>query len=148
MIDIITILLSIVAIIISAWTYRASVIYERKKATLDAYNQLQEQALDEINMYMPSEIKEIIKDVKSSEYKKLSVYIARVEHFCVGLNNKIYDMNTFYELAHGYFDDERGILLPRMAPLLERKNKQNRDYYGNIKQVLSEMYKISERGGT
>lgn len=137
-VDLITIAFSVIAAIFSLITYRKSVVHDRKQATLDAYNQLQEQALDHLNYYMPAAIKEIAKDRRSEEYKKLSAYVARIEHFCVGVNQKIYDRKTVYELAHGYFD---GGLKVRIEPIIERKNQFDHDYYANIHKVYAWMDK-------
>lgn len=63
--------------------------------------------------------------------------MARIEHFCVGLNQKIYDFDTVYELAHGYFD---GSLKIRIKPILDKKQKNTaHDYYANIHGVLAKM---------
>ena len=135
--------LSVVAIVLSVisggfsfytfiWTTRR----DRKQATLDAYNQLQEQALDHLNYYRPTEIIEIAKNPRSEEYKKLSAYIARIEHFCVGVTQNIYDRKTVYELAHGYFD---GAVRDRIDPIIEKKNQNGTDYYENIHSVYDWM---------
>ena len=66
--------LSIIAIVISVisggfafytffWTARR----DRKQATLDAYNTLQEQALDALNEYTATEIKRIIEEKNKDE---------------------------------------------------------------------------------
>lgn len=88
-------ILSIIAIVISVisggfalYTFFWTAARDRQQATLDAYNQLQEQALDHLNLYRPSNIKEIVKDRRSEEYKRLSAYVARIEHFCVGVNQE------------------------------------------------------------
>lgn len=135
--------LSITALVISllsaaftGYTFFWTAARDRKQATLDAYNQLQEQALDALNGYMPAAIQEIAKDPKSKEYKIISVYIARIEHFCVGVNQKIYDRKTVYELAHGYFDCG---LKRRIEPIIARKNQSGRDYYENIHKVFAWM---------
>ena len=134
--------LSIVAIVISVisggfalysfiWTVRR----DRKQATLDAYNLLQEQALDHLNYYMPTQIAEIAENPRSEEYKKISAYIARIEHFCVGVNQKIYDKKTVYALAHDYFD---GGIKARIEPIINHKNQyKDIDYYENIHQFYS-----------
>ena len=49
---------------------------------------------------------------------------------------KIYDFNTFYELAHGFFD---GRVKNRLEPMLESKQKSTDNYYNNISKVLSQM---------
>ena len=142
--------LSVVAIVLSVisggfsfytfiWTTRR----DRKQATLDAYNQLQEQALDHLNYYRPTEIIEIAKNPRSEEYKKISTYIARIEHLCVGVNQKIYDSETVYALARDYLD---GAIKTRIEPIIDRKNQYgDDDYYENIHQVYNRMAKRKEK---
>ena len=137
--------LSILAIIISAftflfsfYTFRWTARRDRKQATLDAYNTLQNEAFDKLNPLMPSEIEEIMKHTTSKEYNEVSGYIARIEHFCVGVNQEIYDRKTVYELAHGYFDGKK--LRSRMEPVIDQKNQgADKDYYENIHKVLAWM---------
>ena len=109
---------------------------DRKQATLEAYNRLQEQVLDHLNHYMPKDIEEIAKNVRSEEYKKISAYIARIEHFCVGVNQKIYDRAVVYELAHGYLN---GAIKNRITPIIEKKNRSGHDYYANIHRLYDWM---------
>ena len=142
-------ILSIIAIVISVisggfalYTFFWTAARDRQQATLDAYNQLQEQALDHLNYYMPAQIGEIAKDPRSEEYKKISAYIARIEHFCVGVNQKIYDRKTVYELAHGYLD---GGIKKRIEPIIERKNRFSHDYYANIHKVYAWMEAETEK---
>lgn len=104
-----------------------------KQATLEAYNRLQSEVFDHLNTYKPSEIKEICTDNKSEEYKRISGYVARIEHFCVGLEKGIYDKHTFYALSHGYFDRDQ--LRKRIAPIIESKNSsknRSEEFYKHI----------------
>lgn len=87
---------------------------ERKQATLDAFNLLQEQVFDKLKHYYSKEIREISQNCKKnwnikkadseltekekqkrehdlSEYIVLSGYLARIEHFALGVNTGIYD---------------------------------------------------------
>ena len=141
-VDVITIAFSVIAAVFSLITYRKSIVHDRQQATLDAYNQLQEQALDHLNYYVPTQVAEIAKDPRSDAYKKVSAYIARIEHFCVGVNQKIYDQKTVYELAHGYFD---GGLKVRIEPVIDGKNRFGEDYYANIHAVYAWMEKETEK---
>ena len=145
--------LSIIAVVVSTlsfafsfysffWTARR----DRKQATLEAYNDLQGQVLDKLNLYKPSEIAEIAKNNRSPQYKDISGYIARVEHFCVGVNTRIYDFNTLYELAYGYFDSDT--LKKRIEPIVNRKlSHTEHDYYENIHRVWKKMDKKNGRKG-
>ena len=141
-VDLITITFSVIAAIFSLITYRNSIVHDRQKATLDAYNQLQEQALDHLNYYRLDEIADIAENSRSQEYKEISSYIARIEHFCVGVNQKIYDRKTVYELANGYLDSG---IKKRIEPIIERKNRFGHDYYANIHQVYDWMEKETEK---
>lgn len=134
--------LALGSFVFSLYTYRKALVHDRKQATLDAYNQLQSQALDYINYYKTCEIKEIASNRRSEEYKKISAYIARIEHFCVGVNQKIYDFKTVYELAHGYLD---GAIKTRIQLILDRKVMNNEEYYANIKKVLEDMDKETHK---
>ena len=142
-------ILSIIAIVLSVisggfafYTFIWTASRDRKQATLDAYNQLQEQALDHLNYYRPAEIADIAEDPRSQAYKEVSGYIARIEHFCVGVTQKIYDRKTVYELAHGYFD---GTVRDRIEPIIERKNQSGIDYYGNIHSVYGWMEEETQK---
>ena len=138
------IILSLIAIVISlisgcyaAYTFVWTNTRDRKQATLEAYNRLQSEVFDNLNLYRPSEIVLICGDNKSEKYKLLSGYVARIEHFCVGLNSGIYDKNTFYALSHGYFDGDQ--IKNRIMPLIENKNVSqcsNELFYNDILSVL------------
>ena len=141
-VDLISIGFSVIAAVFSLITYRKSIVHDRQQATLEAYNQLQEQALDHLNYYVPTQVAEIAKDPRSDAYKKVSAYIARIEHFCVGVNQKIYDEKTVYELAHGYLD---GGIKKRIEPIIERKNRFGHDYYANIHKVYAWMEQETEK---
>ena len=142
-------ILSIIAIVLSVisggfslysfvWTARR----DRKQATLEAYNRLQTEVFDNLNTYRPDEIRNICVDNKSADYKKVSGYLARIEHFCVGLNQGIYDKNTFYALSHGYFDGHQ--IRKRIEPVIESKNSSKNSkelFYDDTLSVLRWMEK-------
>ena len=122
------ILISVIALVLSVasggftlYSFLWTAHRDRKQATLDAYNRLQREVFDKLNLYRPSQILEICEDKTSQEYKTLSGYLARIEHFCVGINQKIYDKETFFVLAHGYFDGPQ--IRNRVEPLIKTKNK-------------------------
>ena len=134
--SIIACVISFVSLAVTLYTFRWTAGRDRKQATLEAYNQLQAQALDHINLYKLSQVREIARDCHSEEFKTLSTYVARIEHFCVGVNQGIYDSEVVYELAHGYFD---GSLKNRIEPIIQRKNQYGEDYYANIHKVYAKM---------
>lgn len=136
-------ILSLGSLTFSIYTYRRALVHDRKQATLDAFLTLQEQAFDPLNRITPAEMEEIAQKPASQEYKDVSGYIARVEHFCVGVNMGIYDKETVYALAHGYLDKA---LKKRMDPILNKKRGMTgQEYYENIKEVLCWMAEHENR---
>ena len=142
-------ILSIIAIVLSVisggftfYTFVWTAQRDRKQATLDAYNLLQEQALDHLNHYRPQAIAEIAKNPRADEYKTISAYIARIEHFCVGVNQKIYDRKVVYDLAEGYLD---GAIKARIEPVIDQKNRSGHDYNENIHKVFKWMAAEKEK---
>lgn len=144
-IALISVIIAVASILFSIFTYYRSVLHDRKQATLESYNRLQTEVFDNLNSYAPSEIQLICQDSKSAEYKILSGYLARIEHFCIGVNEKIYDKEVFYKMAHGYFDGF--ILRNRIKPILESKSsvKGADIYYINIYSLLAWMDKKSNK---
>lgn len=140
--SIIAIAFSLVSGLFSLYSFLWTARRDRKEATLEAFNRLQTEVFDKLNMYTPAEIEEICTDHKCHKYKELSGYLARIEHFCVGLNQRIYDRNTFFALAHGYFDGDQ--IRNRLAPLLKTKNQRSAPgelFYNDTISVLRWMEK-------
>ena len=143
-ISVIAIVISVISVCFALYTFIWTVRRDRKQATLEAYNTLQNEAFDKINLYSPSEIQEFIKHPTSKEYNDVAALVARIEHFCVGVNIRIYDKKTVYSLAHGYFDGQK--LKSRILPVIDRKNNNMEyDYYSNTHQVLAWMDKVTEK---
>lgn len=135
-------------LVFAACTYYRDAKRKLKQDTLEAYRQLQRETLSAINQWKPVEIRVATENTASKEYAELSCLLAEIEHFCLGINEGIYDFNTFYELSHGYFDGERSKLKPRIIPLMEAKlDKADEDYFENIHKVWKKMDKLSEQKG-
>ena len=142
-VEAISLIFSLAAAAFSVFTYWSNIIHDRKQATLEAYNLLQEQALDKLQVYMPKQLKEVVKNRRSEEYKLLSSYVARVEHFAVGVNQKIYDLDTVYELSHGFLD---GSIRTRIEILIGRKDENfDEEFYENLKLLYRKMDEKTKR---
>ena len=140
--SIIAIALSVISGGFTLYTFYWTAARDRKQATLEAFNRLQAEVFDNLNTYMPANIREICTDNKSEAYKTISGYLARIEHFCVGLNQGIYDKNTFYALAHGYFDGYQ--IRSRIEPIIKSKNSSKNlkeQFYDDTQSVLQWMEK-------
>ena len=136
-ISLISVGLALGSAVFSLITYIKNIRHDRRQATLEAFNRLQSEVFDPLNKIMPKEIEEMTHHPQSEDYKTVSGYLARLEHFCVGVQQSIYDKKTVYELAHGYLDGN--VIKRRIEPFLEQKNKHaenDEDYYANTRAVL------------
>ena len=138
-------ILTLISILIAVYHYIKDKRRENKYATMMAYQDLQNKVFDELNRWSPLEIKEATQNRTSDAYKTLGEHLSRIEFFCVGINQKIYDFDTFYAIAHGYFD-KGGMLYQRLYPILEKKLEgASEDHYQNIHKVWKEMEEKSQR---
>ena len=116
-----------------------------QRDTLEAYTELQMNTFNKLNTWLPSEIKEAAEDKTSDGFKELGGYLADIERFCVGINEGIYDFDTFYKISHGYFDNDRGGLITKLVPIIEVKNNYaDQDYFSNIHKVWNDMEKYNK----
>ena len=147
-IEIIEAIAGIIAIIglpVAIYQYMKNRKRENQIATIDAYARLQNEAFDPLNKWMPGEIREAMVDNKSDAYKELSGYLARIEVYCAGLVAGIYDFDTFYSIASGYFE-EKAVLGRRLLPMLESKlGNADKDYFHNIHKVWEKMNCMSQK---
>ena len=127
-ITIISAALAVASALFSVFTYYKTVSHDRKQATLEAYNRLQTEVFDKFNLITKKQIKEISDNPRSDEYKNLSKLLARIEHFCVGVNTEIYDVGVVERLGGKYF---LGVY-EKSRPLIDKKrdiNKTANHYY-------------------
>ena len=97
-IEIITNILTCISIIVAAIFYVPDRVRANRVGTLEAYDRLQREVLDEINMWSVSEICEAMEDRQSDAYKKLSAMLARIEHFCAGINVRAKNLRRIISL--------------------------------------------------
>ena len=141
-ISLVAMIVSIISIIVSVAIYFLGISRERKQATLDAFNALQEQVFDKLNQYTYAKIREIcngwqqvLKDKRKKDeisdderiiidkivddYRALSGLLARIEHFSLGVNTGIYDAKIAERAATTYL-----VMLYRekLKPLIEVKH--------------------------
>ena len=130
-------LFSVLSMVGSAFVYYTGRQRERRTATLNAFNVLQEQVLDHLNLYTRKRVEEIAASPRSEEYKLLSGYLARLEHFAVGINTEIYDVQVVKRLAGR---DLCG-LQDKIDPLIQKKRQLNRTakHYDELEAMLNQM---------
>lgn len=141
-ISIVSLVIAILSLFYTFVIHKQTVEHDKKQATLDAFNILQEQVLDKLNCYTDSKIKEISEDARSKDYKSITILMARIEHFSVGVNSDIYDIKVVKRLAGKHFC----ALYKKLLPMIEKKRKINKsdkhyDEFEKMIEKLNELYK-------
>ena len=119
--EIAALIVSLFSFVFSLFTYYKTLLHDRRKDTLDAFNILQQQALDPLQNYTREQIREIAKHPCSEEYRTVSTYLARIEHFSVGVEQKIYDQKTVWQLSEGFLN--RGVY-EKLKPIIEQRLRE------------------------
>ena len=138
--------ISLVSFIISLLSFFWQRKHDQNQSTLEAINRLQIQVFDKLNNYAPDEIATYCSNRKCEEYKKLSGYVSRINHFAIGIKHKIYNRKLFYSLTTGYFDGDQ--ITSRIIPIIENKNLHNNGkikYYGDTLELIEWMKKRSKK---
>lgn len=165
-ISIVAMLISLISVVVSVAIYILGISRERKQATLDAFNILQEQVFDKLNQYTFAEIRQVCTDWQrilddkrkddelSDEEKKqidatvdtyriLSGLLARIEHFALGVNTGIYDAKIAERAATAYL-----VMLYRgkLKPLIEVKHIKatEQEYYAEFRKLVERIEKLEK----
>ncbi len=139
----IAIIISAISLILTVINFFISRRHDRKQATLDAFNTLQEQALDVLNGYTKKQLQELKRSNQDEDYRRVSSCLARVEHFCVGINQGIYDKDVLWELAGPYIV----AIFHKLEPMIEKKQigHSEQRFYANFEKVAAYMEKRNKK---
>lgn len=116
---------------------------ERKEATINAYNNLQNQVLDKLVSFSAEEIEDLVENIDRDEFKKIymdyKTLIARCEHFAVGINENIYDFEVLYELSGEHLI----YLYKKVKPIIHyaRKNCVNSIPFHEFEEMINNLEK-------
>lgn len=121
----------------------------RKKATIDAFNELQEQVLDKFVSFKHEDAQIFVEYQKAypnvkDAYNDTKALIARCEHFAVGVNEKVYDFDVVDKLGGIHLV----CLFKKIRPviLFARKHSSDKNIYGEFEKMVKSLnikYNIS-----
>ena len=144
-VDIMALVVSFSALALSLVQFLRDTSRSKKESTLNAYNELQDTAFNEIN--------QILKTYKSVDDGKLHISpdhekweavtncLSKIERFSVGVNKGIYSNEIVKCVSGGYLNR----LLDELSPVIERKesdNKTNGKHYSEFEHMIDELENI------
>lgn len=122
-IDCVANLIAIATFLFGIATYKKGVDRETKQATLEAYRCLQEEVLDKLASVNKDNAVLFVENFDNPKCKQVyndyRVLIARLEHFAVGINEKIYSFDTVDRLGGVHLI----YLYKKVEPIINKANE-------------------------
>ena len=134
-------IIAIISAALSVIIYIHTVIYDRRKATIEAINLLQNEVLDKFVSITKENAKVIVEnldDVKCKEaYNDYRALIARLEHFAVGVKKHVYSYNVVKALLGNHFIH----LYSKVALIINEANKSEKStkHYCNFEKLVKKI---------
>ena len=116
-VSIIAIALSLISFVFTLISFTWTNNRDRKTATFDAFNHLQNEVFDKINMISKTDVKNITANPKDVKFTEYSQYLARIEHFCTGVFADIYHFKITKQIAGQYLKT----IYEKSLPIIEKK---------------------------
>ena len=149
--SILTIIAAWIAALAAAFSLLWSVITQKKiqeneikRATIDAFNRLQSEVLDKLALMDRKNAEIIVEERENNEdcrqaYYDYKTLVARLEHFAVGINQGVYDLDVVDKLA----GEHLVFLLPKIEPIIEAANDHVHadKYYQNYTWLIEQLEK-------
>ncbi|MBQ7036472.1 MAG: hypothetical protein IJN74_03165 [Clostridia bacterium] len=122
--ELISIIIAVLSIVISFSTYVATFLYEKRKATVESFNILQNEVLDKFLCIKNENAKIIIANLDNVQckdaYDGYRALLARLEQFAVGVNKRIYDFKVVDTIAGKHLI----FLYKKIKPIIDKANER------------------------
>ena len=136
-----SIIIAIVSAVFSIVTYINTVIFEKRKITIEAINILQNEVLDKFVSVKKENARIIIENLDKEKckeaYDDYRALIARLEHFAVGVNKHVYSYKIVKSLLGNHFIQ----LYNKVALIINEANKNEKCtiHYCNFEKLVTRL---------
>lgn len=144
--EIISLLISVLAIIVAIAQHFSERNRSRKEATIHAFDQLEETVFSQEGykkLTIHAGVENAISgklEADKTEWNKATLLLSRIEHFAVGVNTGIYDIGTLNRMAGGFMIEE----FKRWKPVINTKRAQSPDakHYDEFEKLCKDLEKL------
>lgn len=154
--DIISLFFAAAAFFFSLWQFSAETKRNRKEATIHAFDALEEnpavlflfkvekQRIIELVQYKAnSNLHENITSQVATEWEAINTALPLIEHFAVGINSEIYDLETLNKMAGNLMIT----IWNRCSSLIEfkRRGSYNQNNYTEFETMVNSLKKLRRK---
>lgn len=140
--NIFAIIISILALIFSLWQFISERKRSRQEATIHAFDKLEEDVFSEPD-YGRCKSLNIFLETDSDKQKlqvKATLLLSKIEHFAVGVNTNVYDIETLNRMAGrfiiGQYEGWKSFISEKENQLPENK------HYDEFKKMVTRLCKL------
>lgn len=121
--DFIAIIISVIALGFSLYEFFIERVRLRKESTLNAYLKIQTETIKMLKDLQNAGIsfKDLDKNENKTEWDKVTLCLVEIENFAVGINTKIYDLDTLNRLGGGNIIE----WYRNLKPVIQKKRGKN-----------------------
>ena len=130
-------MISILAFLLSVFQFVRNSSRQKKEATLIAYGDLQKEVFSILNKY-PDDLSKI--EHMSDEWEEITICLARIENFSVGINTNIYSFKILNRLGGAFFIRQ----FKRLKPVIDLKRQKNVSSGNHYNEFESTVIKLKE----
>lgn len=116
--EVVALIISILAFILSVVQFFRDSLRQKKEATLIAYNELQDNVFAKLNKYA-DDLSKI--EYRSDEWEEITICLAQIENFSVGINTNIYSFRILNRLGGAFFIRQ----FEKLKPVIDIKREKN-----------------------
>lgn len=138
--DIAALIISILALVLSLIQFMRDASRQKKEATLNAYNILQDDAFSYLIGLSRKELNPP-PEYHSQEYDKISNCLAKIETFSTGINTGIYSIWVLNRLGGAFFIHQ----FDRLTAIIEEKRAEDRSkgkHYDEFEKTVKKLKRI------
>lgn len=140
--EIIALIISILALGLSLIQFIREASRQKKEATLNAYNILQDDAFSYLKE-LPKEKLAPPPQYHSPEYNQITNYLAKIEIFSTGINTGIYSIWILNRLGGAFFIHQ----FDRLAAIINEKREKDRTkgkHYNEFENTVKKLKRIRQ----
>ena len=138
--DVAALIISIFALMLSIIQFIQEASRQKKEATLNAYNILQDDAFSYLIKLSREELNPP-PEYHSQEYDRITNCLAKIEMFSTGINTGIYSIKVLNRLGGAFFIHQ----YDRLSEIIEEKRKEDRTkgkHYDEFEQTVKKLKHI------
>lgn len=136
-----SLVLSILAFVFSLWSFLVERKRNRREATIHAFDQLEERVFlqKDYSILATKAGDDYCNGMRDGAWQTATSFLSQIEHFCVGIRVKTYDIDTLNRLAGGFIIEQYHYWVPIINTKRLKDVDKKMKHYDEFEAVAKEL---------